>query len=103
MMSNANEGVIGILNSGAPTVEIAFPPPNSLTDEDSILVRGTAHDPDGVAEVRVNGMLAATSDGFANWQVRVPLSPGSNTLTVEARDLLGLVDIQTGERVILSK
>jgi len=93
VMSNACEGIIGTPNT-APVASIAFPPPISLTDEDTILVRGHASDPQGVAELRVNGALATTSDDFANWQVRVPIDVGSNILTVETRDSFGASDPQ---------
>src|SRR5262245_40683438 len=46
----------------APLVAIAFPPATSRIDGSEVIVTGTASDPHGVAEVRVNGVLAATSD-----------------------------------------
>ena len=44
--------------------EILFPPAGSQTDAGTITVIGTATDAQGVAEVRVNGVLATTSDGL---------------------------------------
>jgi len=76
----------------APSVAIAFPPPTSATEAGAITVSGTASDPSGVAEVRVNGVLASTGDGFATWQASVPLLPGTNTLTVTAGDTRGNSD-----------
>ena len=67
----------------APLAEILFPPAGSQTDAGTITVIGTATDAQGVAEVRVNGVLATTSDGFAHWRASVPLVSGENTLTVE--------------------
>lgn len=76
----------------APAVTVAFPPPASLTDADTITVRGRAGDPDGVAAIRVNGELATTSDGFAEWQAVVPLSRGDNAITITSEDSLGFID-----------
>lgn len=101
VLSNANEGVIDV-EKASPLVKIVFPPPRSLTNETSVMVRGTAVDPDGIAEVRVNGHLATSTDGFLNWQVRVPLDQVTNTLTVEARDSLGNTDPTAAEAVIES-
>ncbi|MHC5066382.1 MAG: hypothetical protein ACYTG5_20700, partial [Planctomycetota bacterium] len=88
LISNAMQGII-TAPQPAPFASIAFPPPNSLTDGESVLVRGRAFDPDGVAEVWVNGLLAESDDDFANWLVRVPLVNGENMLVVGARDQLG--------------
>ena len=82
-----------------PTVALAFPPPVSSTDAESITVRGTASDPSGVAEVRVNGVLASTTDGFATWQADVPLALGMNTLTVAASDARGNSDAAAEARI----
>ena len=87
----------------APTVALTFPPPVSSTDAESITVRGTASDPSGVAEVRVNGVLASTSDGFATWQADVPLALGMNTLTVAASDARGNSDTRAAEARIESQ
>jgi len=76
----------------APLVTLVFPPPFSHTDDDGILVTGTAHDPDGVVEVRVNGVPASSSDGFATWRASLRLAPGANDLTVAAWDARGAVD-----------
>ena len=43
VMSNAAEGVIG--SPGAPVARIVFPPPSSVTDEDTILYEFTIEDP----------------------------------------------------------
>lgn len=102
VLSNAAEGIVG-LEKPSPRAEIIFPTFDTLTTAQSILVRGTATDPDGVAEIRVNGLLATTSDGFMNWQVRVPIDPGPNSLTVETRDALGNTDPQAAEARIESQ
>jgi DNA-binding beta-propeller fold protein YncE len=62
-------------------VRITFPPPVSLTDADTIVVRGTAG---AVTALRVNGIEADSSDGYATWSVELALNPGENVLTVEA-------------------
>jgi|GEM_PF-1308315 len=70
-----------------PTAQIVFPTSTSLTDGSTILVRGKATDNvNAIASVKVNGLLAATSDNFANWQVSVPLIRGANTLDVDVKD-----------------
>ena len=53
VVTNAAEGVIGA-NAG-PEATMIFPTKVASTDARSIIVRGTATDPSGVAEVRVNG------------------------------------------------
>ncbi len=76
----------------APGVTMTFPPAQSLTDGDSLIVRGTAADNpggSGIATLSVNGIEATTNDNFATWTVDVPLNPGQNTLTVATTDLAG--------------
>src|SRR5262245_32279006 len=72
-----------------PTVQIMFPPARSLTEAATILVRGTASDPDGVASIRVNGIAAVSNDGYATWTANVPLVFDANQLAVEAVDSVG--------------
>ncbi|ACY12819.1 hypothetical protein [Haliangium ochraceum] len=76
----------------APTVRISFPPPSSLTDSDSVIVRGTAADVDGIAELRINGTAVQTSDNFANWTATITLSHGANAIAVESEDIYGNSD-----------
>ena len=82
-----------------PTISIAFPTAVALTDADTITVRGTADDNDksGVAYVSINGVDADTTDDFATWSVTVPLSLGTNTLTVEAGDNAFQIDSNAAE------
>jgi hypothetical protein len=64
-----------------------FPTPVSMTEGDSVLVRGSASDGQSkVKNVRVNNLEATTSDNYTNWQVNVPLSLGGNVLTVSVTD-----------------
>lgn len=72
-----------------PAAKVYFPPPSSLTDTPSITVRGTANDVDAVAAVRVNGVAAQSSDGFASWEATVPLTHGANTITIATEDEFG--------------
>ncbi len=71
-----------------PEVRVTFPNAYSLTNKATIIVRGTANDPDGdsIEFVRVNGVDAVSDDGFANWEATVPLGFGENILTVTAAD-----------------
>ena len=82
----------------APVVTIIEPAHQSIVSARNILVSGVAADPDGVASVRVytargppvavGGYLAASTDGFATWQVTVALDTGSNVITVSSTDSL---------------
>ena len=74
----------GLGDAESPVARIDFPLGSALTDAAQLRVRGTAHDPSGVAAVRVNGVPATSSDGFATWAVVVPLELGENALVVEA-------------------
>lgn len=91
------------VNAGPPEVAIAFPPPRSVTDAASIAVRGTSSDPEGVAAVRVNGVIATTTDGFASWQLDIELAPGANELVIEAEDGDGEVDPGAASAVVLRR
>lgn len=64
----------------APTAQILFPPPVSMTEGASIVVRGSAHDDySTITSVKVNGVTATSSDNFANWQAIVPLTAATTT------------------------
>jgi hypothetical protein len=77
-----------------PTAAILFPPPISLTEGLSVLVRGTASDDfKQIKSVQVNGVAATTSDGYANWQATVPLSASTDTdMVVVVQDKAGNVN-----------
>ncbi|RZA00179.1 MAG: hypothetical protein EOO68_11580, partial [Moraxellaceae bacterium] len=71
----------------APTAQILFPPPVSMTEGATILVRGSAKDEfSTITSVKVNGIEATTNDGFANWQATVTLNNGFNDLLVTTED-----------------
>lgn len=85
----------------APAVTITFPTPGSRVDAAAVTVRGTASDLEsGVASVTVNGVPATTTDGWTTWSVSIPLTPGGNTLVVEATDLAGNVATQAAQRTV---
>ncbi len=85
---NGNDDTGGSnVDTTAPTARIVFPPAVSKTDSNSITVRGTASDDSEITVVRVNGVDATSSDGFATWEATVNLTPGRNTLTVETGDI----------------
>jgi hypothetical protein len=75
----------GAGDTGAPPtagLHIVFPPPGAVPT-DTIVVRGTSALP-GVAVVRVNGVAATSSDGFATFRAVVPLALGDNLISVTA-------------------
>ncbi|MCK6448394.1 MAG: hypothetical protein L6Q99_18550 [Planctomycetes bacterium] len=84
----------------APRVDLHFPPPDTLTDSATIHVTGSASDPDGIAWVRVNGVYATSLDGFAHWSAEVPLSLGSQTLSVASADLVGTLNLDAASVVL---
>jgi DNA-binding beta-propeller fold protein YncE len=74
---------------------VVFPPASASVDGETVTVRGTAAVDSGtVAAVRVNGVEAASSDGFLTWTVTVPLGPGTTDLVVETETDRGTVDPQ---------
>ena len=72
-----------------PTASITFPPSQSITQADSVIVRGSASDNIAVTAVSVNGVSATSTDNFATWSATVPLTAGANALTVSAADAAG--------------
>ncbi|MCB9745241.1 MAG: discoidin domain-containing protein [Alphaproteobacteria bacterium] len=82
----------GDSDSDAPTASITSPSNNSSTDLGYVAVEGTASDDSALVSVTVDGVEAyATSENYATWVAFVPVSAGSNTLTVEAEDWAGNV------------
>ncbi len=65
-------------------IEMVFPPPNGSTTDSHLIVRGQTKQGLDISQIEVNGILATSSDQFRNWQVDVPLSMGTNILSVEA-------------------
>jgi hypothetical protein len=71
--------------AGPPTanLRIVFPPPGAVGN-DSIVVRGTTAFADPVGAIRVNGVAATSTDGFATYRAVVPLQMGDNAIVVTA-------------------
>ena len=72
--------------ANAPTATILSPQDNATVNASRITVSGQASDPDGISEIRVNGELATSNDGFLTWTADVPLVFGTNTITVSTAD-----------------
>ncbi len=75
--------------ASGPSADIQFPPQASLTDANTIAVRGTVESPGKVAHLMVRGVPAATTDGWKTWSATVPLVLGSNELEVLMLDAAG--------------
>lgn len=76
-------------DSIVPQASIVFPVRDAATTGATVTVTGTASDNVAVAEVRVNGILATTTDAFAHWSADVPVNAGSQTLSVQVTDTNG--------------
>ena len=60
-----------------------WPSPNgSNTADATITVRGKVVDTTTVSAITIDGSPVETSDNFANWQLEVPLSAGTNNLEI---------------------
>jgi len=88
---------------GPTSVSLVFPPPRSVSDQPAIVVRGKAMDPDGVAAVRVNGVLATTTNSFTDWRATVPLAAGANPLVIETEDRGGRVAANPPSATVLRR
>lgn len=73
----------------APQAAITFPARDAATTAATFHVSGTAQDNISVASVKVNGVVATSTDAFAHWSADVPVEEGSQTLTVEVTDAAG--------------
>src|SRR5690606_10228645 len=78
----------------SPEVSILFPPPASMTEGQTLLVRGSINDLNGTlapGAVTVNGVEAELELNEAGdegtWSVRLDLSPGDNAIRVTAADV----------------
>lgn len=90
-------------DSTAPIARILFPPAQGVTEAETITVTGTASDAGTITLVRVNGVDAASSDGFATWRAQVPLAPGVNQLTVETGDQAGNMNANAAGASLLNQ
>lgn len=79
----------------APAVALAFPPSTGVVATNTLVMRGTAVDEDGVRAIRVNGMEATLEllpGGSVAWSLAVSLQPGSNDLIIQSEDEQGHID-----------
>lgn len=72
----------------APIVNVVRPADGEIVSTSVLTVSGTATDADGVAEIRVNGDLARTENGFATWTADVSLVTGTNEIIISSADYL---------------
>lgn len=89
---NSSESVsftVTATDTESPTAEILYPPNGAKTDAATVRVFGVAHDAIGVDFVRVNGLHAETSDGYASWvRDAFPAGPAAS-LTIQLSDTSG--------------
>src|SRR5690606_24110496 len=79
--------VMTLADTTAPTAQITFPPPVSMKDAATLLIRGTAADDySEIVSLTVNGIEAVSDDGFANWTALVNLEEGPNEFVVVIAD-----------------
>jgi hypothetical protein len=97
LLAGCGAGGAGGGEGNAPSAAIHFPPTAVLNERNWVTVRGTAADAAGVEAVRVNGVAATTTNGFADWVVTLSptISAGEEDilLTVETEDVLGNVEV----------
>ena len=84
----ARDTVAPVITVVVPTAAATF-----ATSDAVLTVGGEAADSGGVASVTwvTDRGMSGTATGTQNWIAAVPLSPGSNTITVTARDQAGNV------------
>ena len=75
-----------------PALTIASPADGTTVTTPTITVTGTASDGSGIANVKVDGVLAT---GTTSWSVNLTLTDGENTITVVATDGAGLSTTET--------
>lgn len=83
-------GSQAVRDARPPAVVLAFPGTSGLTEATSLAVSGSASDPDGIAQLIVDGVAAASSDGFATWSARVALAAGRNDVALDVVDGRGV-------------
>ena len=81
--NNWTQNLIIELDSTPPTLQVARLP--EYTNDDMVTVQGSVNDPDAI--VTVNG-VEVTMSGLT-FAYQITLAEGENTITVEARDMLG--------------
>jgi hypothetical protein len=83
---------VTVLDTTPPTLTITSPADGTIVTTSSIIVTGTASDESGIANVTVNGILAA---GTTSWSANLTLTEGENMITVVATDTAGNIATQT--------
>jgi len=73
----------------APSAEITSPAAGAVLTSSRVTVTGTAADYGTISFVKVNGVDATTSDGYAHWSAQLTLADGDHTLVVSTRDGFG--------------
>lgn len=90
---NATYAITTLADTVAPTAQILFPPPVSMTEGNTILVRGTASDDyNVVTSVKVNNVEVTPKAGgdYSTWQISVPLTATiDNSIVVTTEDSAG--------------
>ncbi len=80
-------------DNSAPTASITSPSDGDSADIGYVRVEGTANDESAIVSLTVNGADAAATDtNYATWVAYVPLSEGSNTLSVRTEDVAGNIN-----------
>lgn len=72
----------GGANAKASPVALSFPSGNATTDAETIAIRGSVALLPPISSVKVNGIDAVSSDGFATFFAEVPLSTGVHDVLV---------------------
>jgi hypothetical protein len=90
----------------APTAEFMFPPPVSMTEGTTLLVRGKISDDFSEitgAQITVNDnepqnlALTANDDGSSSWQAEINLDTGENTIVVSTMDSAGNSELNAAQ------
>jgi DNA-binding beta-propeller fold protein YncE len=80
-------GAAGVgIDAIAAALQLDFPPPSAVFDGSALSARGRIANPLGVVAVRVNGVLASTSDGWTHFSATVPLGLGAQGVVIEVSD-----------------
>ena len=87
--NNGHSAAVHRTTQVAQSVDLDFPAGPIATDAATLRVRGRASGSRPITSVTVNGVPAASSDGFAHWEIDVPLVDGNQALLVDAVDAAG--------------
>ena len=84
--SNYSNTVFSTQDTSAPTIAITSPATGSATATATSTVQGTSS---GATSVKVNNVVATSSNGFATWTATIPLGFGTNSITATATNAVG--------------